>query len=83
MLAAYLLDPESRKDLNELARRYLGHSVMDFSELGAARMDLVPIEQAARYSIADAEAVIRLKEKMLRSCAPKTKRSSFMKSNCP
>jgi DNA polymerase-1 len=65
MLAAYLLDPESRKDLNELARRYLGHSVMDFSELGAARMDLVPIEQAARYSIADAEAVIRLKERML------------------
>lgn len=65
MLAAYLLDPESRKDLNELARRYLGHGVMDFSELGAERMDMVPIEQAARYSVADAEAVIRLKEKML------------------
>ncbi len=65
MLAAYLLDPEGRKDLNELARRYLGHDVMDFSELGAERMDMVPIEQAARYSVADAEAVLRLKEKML------------------
>lgn len=65
MLAAYLLDPENRKGLSELARRYLGHSVMDFSELGAERMDAVPVEQAAAYAVADAEVVLRLKEKML------------------
>jgi DNA polymerase-1 len=83
MLAAYLLDPESRKDLNELARRYLGHSVMDFSELGAARMDLVPIEQAARYSIADAEAVIRLKEKMLPELRSKNQEKLFYEVELP
>ncbi len=65
LLAAYLLDPENRKDLNELARRYLGHGVMDFSELGAERMDAVPVEQAAQYAVADAEVVLRLKKKML------------------
>jgi DNA polymerase-1 len=83
MLAAYLLDPESRKDLNDLARRYLGHSVMDFSELGAARMDLVPIEQAARYSIADAEAVIRLKEKMLPELRSKNQEKLFYEVELP
>jgi DNA polymerase-1 len=83
MLAAYLLDPESRKDLNELARRYLGHSVMDFSELGAARMDLVPIEQAARYSIADAEAVIRLKEKMLPELRSQNQEKLFYEVELP
>ncbi len=83
MLAAYLLDPESRKDLNELARRYLGHSVMDFSELGAARMDLVPIEQAARYSIADAEAVIRLKERMLPELRSKNQEKLFYEVELP
>jgi DNA polymerase I len=83
MLAAYLLDPESRKDLNELARRYLGHSVMDFSELEAARMDLVPIEQAARYSIADAEAVIRLKEKMLPELRSKNQEKLFYEVELP
>jgi DNA polymerase-1 len=83
MLAAYLLDPESRKDLNDLARRYLGHSVMDFSELGAARMDLVPIEQVARYSIADAEAVIRLKEKMLPELRSKNQEKLFYEVELP
>ncbi|MCL6642003.1 MAG: DNA polymerase I [Candidatus Bipolaricaulota bacterium] len=83
MLAAYLLDPEGRKDLNELARRYLGHGVMDFSELGAERMDLVPIEQAARYSIADAEAVLRLKEKMLPELRSKNQEKLFYEIELP
>jgi len=83
MLAAYLLDPESRKDLNELARRYLGHSVMDFSELGAERMDMVPVEQAARYSVADAEAVIRLKEKMLPELRSKNQEKLFYEIELP
>jgi len=83
MLAAYLLDPEGRKDLNELARRYLGHSVMDFSELEAERMDLVPIEQAARYSVADAEAVLRLKEKMLPELRSKNQEKLFYEIELP
>ncbi len=83
MLAAYVLDPESRKDLNELARRYLGYSVMDFSELGAERMDMVPVDQAARYSVADAEAVIRLKEKMLPELRSKNQEKLFYEIELP
>ncbi len=65
MLAAYLLDPTSRKDLNELAQRYLGHSVMAFKELGAEKMSEVPIDKAAQYAASDAEVVLRLKEKLV------------------
>ncbi|MDW8329094.1 MAG: DNA polymerase I, partial [Candidatus Bipolaricaulota bacterium] len=83
MLAAYLLDPEGRKDLNELAQRYLGHSVMNFSELGAERMDMVPVEQAARYSVADAEAVIRLKEKMLPELRSRDQEKLFYEIELP
>ncbi len=83
MLAAYLLDPEGRKDLNELARRYLGHSVMDFSELGAERMDMVTVEDAARYSVADAEAVIRLKERMLPELRSRNQERLFYEIELP
>jgi len=65
MLAAYLLDPTSRKDLNELALRYLGHGVKSFKELGEQQMSLVSLEEAANYATADAEVVLRLKEAML------------------
>ncbi len=83
MLAAYLLDPEGRKDLNELARRYLGHSVMDFSELGAERIDIVPVEQAAAYSVADAEVVIRLKEKMVPELRSRNQEKLFYELELP
>ena len=65
LLAGYLLDPEGRKDLNELALRYLGHGVRKFKDLGAERMSTVPIPEAAEYAAADAEVVLRLKEAML------------------
>ncbi|MBI3460219.1 DNA polymerase I, partial [Candidatus Acetothermia bacterium] len=65
MLAAYLIDPESRKDLDELSKRYLDHGVMDFEELGRERMNEVEVDRAAEYSCMDAEVVIRLREKLL------------------
>jgi DNA polymerase-1 len=65
MLAAYLIDPESRKDLDELAKRYLGHGVMHFKELGRERMNEVEVDRAAEYSCLDAEVVVRLREKLL------------------
>lgn len=65
MLAAYLLDPVSRKDLNELGLRYLGHGVRSFKDLGVERMGQLPIDDAAEYAVADAEAVVRLKDAML------------------
>ncbi len=65
MLAGYLLDPEGRKDLNELALRYLGHGIRKFKDLGVDSMCEVPIQEAARYAVEDAEVVLRLKEAML------------------
>jgi DNA polymerase-1 len=65
MLAAYLIDPESRKDLNELAQRYLGHGVMDFQELGRDQINQVEVDRAAEYSCRDAEAVVRLRERLV------------------
>jgi len=65
MLAGYLLDPEGRKDLSELAWRYLGHGVRKFKELGVANVGELPLDRAAEYAAADAEVVLRLKEAML------------------
>lgn len=65
MIAAYLLDPMGRKDLNELGLRYLGHGVRSFKDLNVERMSALAIEDAAEYAIADAETVVRLKEAIL------------------
>ncbi len=65
MLAAYLLDPMGRKDLGELAERYVGQSIQSFKDLGVERMTELPIADAAAYGAADAEAVVRLKEAMV------------------
>jgi len=65
MLAGYLLDPEGRKDLNALALRYLGHGMKSFSDLGKEKMSEVSVEEAAKYAVSDAEAVVRLKGVML------------------
>ncbi|MCS6903594.1 MAG: DNA polymerase, partial [Candidatus Bipolaricaulota bacterium] len=54
-----------------------------FSELGAERMGMVPIEQAARYSVADAEAVIRLKEKMLPELRSRNQEKLFYEIELP
>lgn len=83
MLAAYLLDPTGRKDLNELALRYLGHGVMDFQELGAENMRAVPVERAAAYSVMDAEVVLRLKEKMLPKLRAKNQKKLFDEIEMP
>ena len=65
MLAAYLLDPLGRKDLGELTQRYFGHPTRSFKDLGVDHMNELPIDDAADYGVADAEAVVRLKEAML------------------
>lgn len=65
MLAAYLIDPMGRKDLGELTQRYLNHGTRSFKDLGVDHMNELPIEDAADYGAADAEAVVRLKEAML------------------
>ncbi len=65
LLAAYLLDPTSRKDLDELAARYLKREMLSYKELSDEDMRKVPVEEATRYAGEDAEIVFRLKDRMV------------------
>lgn len=71
LLAAYLLDPTSRKNLDELAARYLKREMISYKELSQEDMSEVPIEEAARYAGEDAEIVFRLKEGMVKELREK------------
>jgi DNA polymerase-1 len=62
LIAAYLLDPASLKDLNALAQRYLDRTLHTYQELGQEDFRKVPIEEAANYSTAHAETVVCLRE---------------------
>lgn len=67
MLASYLLDAGERvHNLDELARRYLGHSNIKIDELigsGARqkRMDEAPVARVAEYAAEDADVAWRLR----------------------
>jgi len=65
MLAAFLIEPGSKKSLNDLGMKYFGHGVRSFSALGEEVMTDVPIDEAANYAVCDSEVVLRLREKML------------------
>ncbi|MGQ9733570.1 MAG: DNA polymerase I [Candidatus Bipolaricaulia bacterium] len=71
LLAAYLLDPTSRKDLSELAARYLKREVTSYKELSHEDMRKVPIEEATRYAGEDAEIVLRLRDLMVQELKEK------------
>src|SRR5262249_28214569 len=65
MVAAYVLDPEGRHNLETLAGRYLNYTVMTYEQLcGKGKdqipFDLIPIAQATRYSAEDAVIALRL-----------------------
>jgi len=65
MVAAYVLDPEGRHNLQTLAAHYLDYTVMTYEQVcGSGKeqigFDLVPIEAATRYSAEDAWIALRL-----------------------
>lgn len=67
MVASYLLDAGQRNhNLDDLAKRYLGHDTIKISELigtgrDQKRMDQVPVEQVAEYTVEDAILPVRLR----------------------
>ncbi|MCR4403995.1 MAG: DNA polymerase [Candidatus Acetothermia bacterium] len=71
MIAAYLLDPTSRKDLGELAARYLKRELTSYKELSDQDMRKVPVEEATRYAGEDAEIVLRLRDLMVQELKEK------------
>lgn len=66
MILHYLLDPESRHNMNHLARFYLNYSPVEIESLigrGSKQlsMDRVPLETISEYGAEDADVTLRLK----------------------
>ena len=67
MLLHYLLDPESRHNMNALAERYLNYRPVEIESLigkGARQltMDLVALERITEYAAEDADITLQLKQ---------------------
>ncbi|MBY0470665.1 DNA polymerase I [bacterium] len=65
MVAAYIIQPESRHNLQALSRQYLDYEVMTYEEVcGKGKdeitFDQIPIEKATRYSAEDAWVALKL-----------------------
>jgi DNA polymerase-1 len=68
MVAAYVLDPEGRHNLDTLSSRYLDYTILTYEEVcGKGKdqlaFDQVPIDLATRYSAEDAAVAVKLWEK--------------------
>lgn len=66
MILHYLLDPESRHNMNVLAQRYLNYSPIEIETLigrGAKQltMDLLAVDRVAEYAAEDADVTLQLK----------------------
>ena len=67
MILHYLLDPESRHNMNALAERYLGYRPIEIETLiGRGQkqltMDLVNVERVKEYAAEDADVTLQLKQ---------------------
>ena len=67
MILHYLLDPESRHNMNVLAERYLNYCPIEIETLigkGSKQltMDLVNVERVKEYAAEDADVTLRLKQ---------------------
>ncbi|MEG2365476.1 MAG: DNA polymerase I [Alistipes sp.] len=66
MILHYLLDPESRHNMNALAAKYLNYKPIEIESLigrGARQitMDMVSLERVTEYAAEDADVTLRLK----------------------
>ncbi len=69
MILHYLLDPESRHNMNALAERYLNYRPIEIETLigkGSKQltMDLVNVERVKEYAAEDADVTLQLKQKL-------------------
>ena len=67
MILHYLLDPESRHNMNILAEKYLNYKPIEIETLigkGSKQltMDLVDVERVKEYAAEDADVTLRLKQ---------------------
>lgn len=69
MILHYLIDPESRHNMNALAERYLNYHPIEIETLigrGAKQltMDLVGVERVLEYAAEDADITLQLKQRL-------------------
>ncbi|SUC08787.1 DNA polymerase I [Pasteurella canis] len=67
MLLSYVLDSTGRHNMDDLAKRYLGHQTISFEEIaGKGKSQLtfnqIPLEQAAEYAAEDADITMKLQQ---------------------
>ena len=67
MLESYVLNSTGRHNMDDLAKRYLGHQTISFEEIaGKGKNQLtfnqIPLEQAAEYAAEDADVTIKLQQ---------------------
>ena len=67
MILHYLLDPESRHNMNALAEKYLNYRAIEIATLigkGSRQltMDLVSVDRCAEYAAEDADITLQLKQ---------------------
>ena len=65
MLESYVLNSTGRHNMDDLAKRYLGHQTISFEEIaGKGKNQLtfnqIPLEQAAEYAAEDADVTMKL-----------------------
>ena len=71
MILHYLLDPESRHNMNALAEKYLNYKPIEIETLigkGSKQltMDLVNVERVKEYAAEDADVTLQLKQALYR-----------------
>lgn len=67
MLESYVLDSTGRHNMDDLAKRYLGHQTISFEDIaGKGKNQLtfnqIPLEQAAEYAAEDADVTMKLQQ---------------------
>ena len=67
MLESYVLNSTGRHNMDDLAKRYLGHQTISFKEIaGKGKNQLtfnqIPLEQAAEYAAEDADVTMKLQQ---------------------
>lgn len=74
MMESYVLDSTGRHNMDELAKRYLGHHTIPFEAIagkGKAQLtfDQIPIEQASEYAAEDADITMKLHQTLWQKLA--------------
>jgi len=67
MLESYVLNSTGRHNMDDLAKRYLGHQTISFEEIaGKGKNQLtfnqIPLDQAAEYAAEDADVTMKLQQ---------------------